>query len=111
MTFFYIVVAESLPNVNLHFEHKLTSLNLNEAAMVLTRSVQKIFQMQNKCCIGVVPYYYGYAWVSPIRYITAIKCVEFSRSDQTTVEVRNKAIIGTDGAYSLIRREMSKQPW
>ncbi|CAB4036751.1 kynurenine 3-monooxygenase [Paramuricea clavata] len=33
------------------------------------------------------------------------------RSDQTTVEVHNKAIIGNDGAYSLIRREMSKQPW
>lgn len=37
--------------------------------------------------------------------------VLFLRSDKTTVEARSSAIIGNDGAYSLIRREMSKQPW
>ncbi|XP_028393248.1 uncharacterized protein LOC114517663 [Dendronephthya gigantea] len=66
---YLLIIAESLPNVNLHFEHKLTSIHLNEATMT------------------------------------------FTRPNQTTVEVHSKAIIGNDGAYSLIRREMSKQPW
>ncbi|XP_046858911.1 kynurenine 3-monooxygenase-like [Xenia sp. Carnegie-2017] len=35
----------------------------------------------------------------------------FTRPDQTTFTVQSKAIFGNDGAYSLIRREMSKQPW
>ena len=51
-----------------------------------------------------------------IMWVMLNKSFHFShdpppRSDQTTIDVRKNVVIGNDGAYSLIRREMSKQPW
>ncbi|XP_047736345.1 kynurenine 3-monooxygenase [Hyalella azteca] len=61
--------AESFPNVTCHFEHQLTSINLDERRMIFTNP-----------------------------------------SSKERTEVTADLIIGCDGAYSAVRKEMLKRP-
>lgn len=69
MNEYLLNVAEQFPNVKIHFEHKLTSIRLEEASITITRP------------------------------------------DQSTIEIQRDVVLGNDGAYSRIRKEMSKQSW
>jgi len=63
-------VAESLPGVGLHFEHKLIAADLEQGHLTF-------------------------------------KC---SRSDDQKLEVNADLVLGCDGAYSALRRELMKRP-
>ena len=115
--FSFLLVSESYRHVGLHFEHKLVAVDPEKGHLTFKWYVSKkiCLFMINCTVIGSVISYkklmllLSYIWNSISNPVNLYLLYSLANNDQI-LEVDADHIIGSDGAYSAVRRELMKRP-